>query len=101
MFCLSANSHSRIRLDSYYGQSGTDCPGQPSLDYGEFTGTLLVYEVKAGATNLGWGTYSTGYSWLADSTNGANSLGSGSYLSGVSLDSSKTYAFIGNWCQGC
>ncbi len=75
--------------------------GQPSLDYGEFTGTLLIYEVKAGATNLGWGTYSTGYSWLADSTNGANSLGSGSYLSGVSLDSSKTYAFLGNWCQGC
>jgi len=74
--------------------------GQPSLDYGEFTGTLVVYEVNDDATNLGWGQFGTGYRWLEDPSNQTNSLSGGTYLSGVSLDANKTYAFVGKWNTG-
>ena len=74
--------------------------GQPSLDYGEFTGTMLVYEVRDEATNLGWGAFGTGYRWLQDPSTTSAILSGGAYKSGVSLDSSKTYAFVGRWCKG-
>jgi hypothetical protein len=74
--------------------------GQPSLSYGEFTGTLLVYAVNDNATNLGWGQFGSGYRWLEDATDQTNSLSGGTYKTGVSLDSTKTYAFIGRWKSG-
>lgn len=74
--------------------------GQTSLDYGEFTGTLMVYEVVEEAVNLGWGNFGTGYSWLEDPSNTSQSIGAGTYRTGVVLDSAKTYAFLGNWTHG-
>lgn len=84
----STNNEVRIQL------------GQPSLTYGEFTGSLLVYEVNDNATSLGWGRFGNGYSWLEDPSNTASTLSGGTYKTGISLDANKTYAFIGEWCIG-
>lgn len=74
--------------------------GQPSLDYGEFTGTLQVYKLKPKVTPLGWGYFGSTYSWLEDSSDTNSTVGGGAYRTGLSLDSSKTYAFIGRWLGG-
>lgn len=74
--------------------------GQPSLTYGEFTGTLHVYKLRPEVTVLGWGAYPYGYSWLEDATNVGSTVGSGAYKTGVSLDATKTYCFVGRWTYG-
>lgn len=74
--------------------------GQPSMDYGEFTGSLLVYRLRSNVTPLGWGGFSATYSWLEDASNTNATVGGGTYKSGISLDSSKTYAFVGRWTLG-
>lgn len=73
--------------------------GQPTLTYGEFTGTILVYRLRSKVAPLGWGAYSTGFSWLENATNTGVQVGQGTYRQ-VTLDSSKTYAVVGNWTVG-
>lgn len=74
--------------------------GQPSLTYGEFTGTLLVYRLNDNIINLGWGQFGSGYSWLQDPSNSTNSLSGGTYKTGLFMDVNKSYAFIANWFSG-
>lgn len=75
--------------------------GQPTLSYGEFTGTLHVYKLRPEVSVLGWGKYRAGgNSWLEDTQNWGTSVGSGAYKSGFSLDATKTYCFIGQWTHG-
>lgn len=74
--------------------------GQPTLLHGGFTGTIHVYQLRSKVTPLGWGFFSTTYSWLEDKTNTNSTVGGGAYRTGLSLDSSKTYAFVGCWLEG-
>ena len=74
--------------------------GQPSLSYGEFTGTILVYKLKPNTTILGWGTYGGGYSWIGNASNTGSTVGSGTYATEMTLDASKTYCFLGRWTHG-
>ena len=74
--------------------------GQDSLTYGAFTGTLLVYRLQSSVIPLGWGAFPTSnYSWLDDATETSPTVGGGAYRT-ISLDSSKTYLFVGNWTTG-